>query len=223
MQVRGLQRGDRFEVGHHQNGPAVRQKNAGEVSWSGNTLSHSHFSHLQPPRENARQRRRSHGVPILKYLHLAPKCSRWASLLLDLLSPSLSKSDPLAQTLGHCLGLLVWLHSCLFLTPLQIQRRFFSYCPIARVSVETTESCSCGLAPLHRCTESNDIIVWFVQHIVVPRESFWYMSQHLTIRVKTHTHGSLSWGGSHKFEKEWLTIDKGLIYSFIRGTANMGR
>lgn len=47
-------------------------RNAGEVSWTGNTLSHSHFSQLQPPRENERQRRRSHGVPILKYLHLAP-------------------------------------------------------------------------------------------------------------------------------------------------------
>lgn len=47
-------------------------RNAGEVSWSRNTLSHSHFFHLQPPQEKERQRRRSHGVPILKYLHLAP-------------------------------------------------------------------------------------------------------------------------------------------------------
>lgn len=120
------------------------------------------FSHFQPPWENKRQRRRSHGVPILKSLH------HWASLLLreDLLSPSLSKSNPLAQALGHCLGLSVWLHSCLFLTPLQIQRHIFFVVVPLWVSEGSTGSCHCGLAPLYRCAKSNDIIIWFVQRII---------------------------------------------------------
>lgn len=98
-----------------------------------------------------------------KYLHLAP--STYCCWIFSLL---------LCPNPSHWLKLLVialdfqsdFTHnSCLSLLPKRSRDNYFPVLPVG-VSVGSTGSHICGLAPLHICAKINDIISWFVQQIV---------------------------------------------------------
>lgn len=140
-------------------------------------------------------------------LLLCPNLTRWLRLLVIALDFQ-SDFTPASSLLPY------WIRGASFLVPVW-------------VAVESTGSCSCGLAPLHRCAKSNDIITSFVQQTIERRQcSPGVILVHVTtfanMSENTHRQTFLR-QFTHTFEKDWLTVDKGHYYSLIGVTANMGR
>lgn len=129
--------GARFEVGQHQTGLAARSAKKCRGGFLPRILGWEHsIPYLSPIPSPPRGRKTEEEITWCSYTQNTSTLLRWVqtwtSLLLDFMSsPFLPKSDPLALSLGHCLGLSLSFtyYFCLFLTPFPLQRHFFS-CPL---------------------------------------------------------------------------------------------